>query len=44
MLDISNLNEKSSSNLEKNPAGYFKLKNWKNQVQIDRAGRLYDRF
>jgi hypothetical protein len=29
--------EKSSSNSEKNPAGYFKLKNWKNQVQIDRG-------
>jgi hypothetical protein len=29
--------EKSSSNLEENPAGYFKLENWKNQVQIDRG-------
>jgi hypothetical protein len=29
--------EKSRSNLEKNPAGYFKLENWKNQVQIDRG-------
>ena len=23
--------------MEKNPAGYFKLENWKNQVQIDRG-------
>jgi hypothetical protein len=34
---FANLNftgKKSSSNLENNPAGYFKLENWKNQVQI----------
>jgi hypothetical protein len=29
--------KKSSSSLEKNPAGYFKLENWKNPVQIDRG-------
>ena len=29
--------EKSSSNMEKNPAGYFKLENWKNPVQIDKG-------
>jgi hypothetical protein len=37
---FANLNftgKKSSSNLEKNTAGYFKLENWKNQVQIDRS-------
>ena len=29
--------EKFSLNLEKkNPAGYFKVEDWKNQVQIDR--------
>jgi hypothetical protein len=26
---------------KKNPAGYFKLENWKNQVQINRVSRLY---
>ena len=30
--------EKFSLNLEKkNPAGYFKVEDWKNQVQIDKA-------
>ena len=29
--------------MEKNPAGYFKLENWKNQVQINR-GREWDKL
>jgi hypothetical protein len=29
--------KKSSSNLEKNPAKYFKLENWKHLVQIDKG-------
>ena len=45
ILDFANLifqtcilqAEKSSSNLGKNPAQYFKLENYKNQAQIDRG-------
>ena len=40
---MNSTDEKSSSKLEKNPAGYFKLENWKNQVQIDRGFVYYQR-
>ena len=33
--------KKSSSKLEKNPAGYSKLENWKNQVQIGKGLEIF---